>query len=128
MLSSTAPTLAWRGDEAIAVGGRGGSKIPTAVTQVLLNVLVDDDDLQRAVDRPRIHHQWLPDRILLEVDSLSPETLAALEARGHTTYIELNPQFLPKVHAVRLAPNGTFEAAADSRGPGVAGVVEPFPD
>ncbi|HXU31562.1 MAG TPA: gamma-glutamyltransferase family protein, partial [Thermoanaerobaculia bacterium] len=53
MLSSMAPTLAWRvlpeGEEAIAIGGRGGSRIPTHVAQVLLNVMVDGDSLAEAL-------------------------------------------------------------------------------
>ena len=39
MLSSMSPTIAWKDGEIVAVGGRGGSRIPTAVTQVLLGLL-----------------------------------------------------------------------------------------
>ena len=62
MLSSMTPTIAWRGAEAVALGGRGGSRIPTNVAQVLLALIADGDPLQTALDRPRLHHQWLPDR------------------------------------------------------------------
>ena len=124
MISSMAPTLAWRDNEALVVGGRGGSKIPTSVSLVILNLLVDGDDLQQAIARPRIHHQWMPDRILLEPDTLGGEIRLELERRGHTLSVELDPTRLPKVHAVRRLPSGGFEAAADPRGPGAAGVVE----
>jgi gamma-glutamyltranspeptidase/glutathione hydrolase len=124
MLSSMAPTIGWRGDESVVVGARGGGRIPTANLQVLLNLLVDGDPLQAAVDRPRLHHQWLPDLLRTERDALSPETMKILKEWGHE--IEEWDE-TAKVHAVRRLGEGWFEAAADPRGPGVAGVVDPLP-
>ena len=124
MLSSMSPVIAWKGKEAYALGGRGGSRIPTNTIQVILNLLVDDDPLQAAIDRPRLHHQWLPDQVDAEPDALSPETRAELERRGHT--IQITP-VAAKVHAVHLLPDGRVEAASDSRGSGVGRVVEPEP-
>ena len=118
MLSSMSPTIAWRaaddGTEVLAAGGRGGSKIPTNTAQVLLGVIVDGDALQQALDRPRIHHQWLPDRLQVEPDALAPETRAVLEARGHTLDVTAATA---KVNAARSLPDGTTEAASDPRGP-----------
>ena len=126
MLSSMSPTVAWRatagGVEVLAVGGRGGSRIPTATMQFLLDLLVDGDPLQTAVDRPRLHHQWLPDRLRFEADALAPETRAALEARGHRLE---EIEAVARLQAVRRLADGSFEAAADPRGSGVAGVVVP---
>jgi gamma-glutamyltranspeptidase/glutathione hydrolase len=124
MLSSMSPTIARRGEEIIALGGRGGSRIPTAVTQVLLNVFVDGDGLQEAIDRPRIHHQWFPDHIWAEDDALAPETRQALEKLGHTIDISSRDA---KVNAARRLADGRFEAAGDPRGPSSGGVVEPVP-
>jgi gamma-glutamyltranspeptidase / glutathione hydrolase len=123
MLSSMSPTIAWRGDEAVAGGGRGGARIPTATLQVLLNLWVDGDSLQAALDRPRVHHQWLPDKIYYEVDALSPETRAELERRGHTVE---ETRGIAQVNAVRWDA-GTVEAGGDPRGPGAGGVVDPRP-
>ena len=122
MLSSMSPVIAWKGKEAYALGGRGGSRIPTNTLQVLLNLLVDGDPLQAALDRPRLHHQWLPDRLDAEPDALSPETRAELERRGHKVEITA---VAAKVHAVHLLPDGRVEAASDPRGSGVGGVVDP---
>ena len=122
MLSSMNPVIAWKGQEAYALGGRGGSRIPTHTLQVLLNLLVDGDSLQAALDRPRLHHQWLPDRLEAEPDALSPETRAELERRGHAIQIS---RTTAKIHAVHLLPDGRVEAASDSRGSGVGGVVAP---
>jgi gamma-glutamyltranspeptidase / glutathione hydrolase len=122
MLSSMTPVILWKGKEAYALGGRGGSRIPTNVIEVLLNLLVDGDPLQTALDRPRLHHQWLPDRLEAEPDALAPETRAELERRGHTVLISSSTA---KIHAVHLLPDGRVEAASDPRGSGVGGVNEP---
>ena len=120
MLSSMSPTIAWRNGEALAVGGRGGPRILTGTAQVLLALLADGEPLQAALDRPRIHHQWLPDKLSAEADALSPETRAELKRRGHV--LDERPT-VGKVHAVRLRADGKVVAAADPREPGAAGVV-----
>jgi gamma-glutamyltranspeptidase/glutathione hydrolase len=85
---------------------------------------VDGDPLQAAIDRPRLHHQWLPDRLDAEPDALSPETRSEMERRGHT--LEITP-VTAKIHAVHLLPDGRVEAASDPRGSGIGAVVEPEP-
>jgi gamma-glutamyltranspeptidase/glutathione hydrolase len=122
MLSSMTPTLAWRGAEALAVGGRGGSRIPTHVQQVLSNLLADGDGLQAAIDRPRLHHQWLPDALRAEDDALAPEARAELARRGHTLVAGIP---LTRINAVRRLPDGTVEAAGESRSQSAAGAVVP---
>jgi gamma-glutamyltranspeptidase/glutathione hydrolase len=123
MLSSMTPVVAWRRGEVIALGSRGGSRIPTVTTQVLLNLIVDGDSLQTALDRPRIHHQWLPDEIVAEKDALSPDDMAELKRRGHS----VRPaDGLGEVAAVRVYSDGRTEAAADTRrNPGGADVLGP---
>ncbi|MCU0234506.1 MAG: gamma-glutamyltransferase [Thermoanaerobaculales bacterium] len=124
MLSSMSPTVAWRGAEVVVLGSPGGSRIPTATVQVLLNLIVDGDELQAAVDRPRLHHQWQPDALLAEPEALAPETASALVSRGHE--IRVVDQ-LGEVSAVRRS-GGVVSAAQDPRGPGAAGVVRPDGD
>jgi gamma-glutamyltranspeptidase/glutathione hydrolase len=124
MLSSMTPTIAWRGDEVIALGGRGGARIPTTTLQVLLNLAVDGDELQTAVNRPRVHHQWLPDELRVEPDALSPETRAELARRGHEIVVW---ERLGGVPVARRRGDGLLEAAVDPRRPGAAGVVQPVP-
>jgi gamma-glutamyltranspeptidase/glutathione hydrolase len=120
MLSSMAPTVAWRGAEVLVLGSPGGSRIPTAVTQVFLDVIVDGDTLETAVERPRIHHQWLPDELAYEAGALDREQQAALSRRGHA----LRPvDRIGEVDVVRRRADGTFEAAADPRGPGASGTA-----
>ncbi len=124
MLSSMSPTLAWDRERALVVGARGGSMIPTATAQVVIDVVVDGEPLQAAINRPRLHHQWLPDTLEYEPDALSPETRMALENLGHRLTIL---DTTAKVNAVMILQNGRLAAAADPRGPATAGIVTPYP-
>ena len=118
MLSSMSPTIAWRGSEVLALGSPGGSRIPTATLQVLLNLIVDHDTLQAAIDRPRLHHQWRPDEIRYESGALSESTAHELESLGH--HLRAATWRLGEVHVVHVLQDGALEAAADARGPGSA--------
>lgn len=122
MLSSMSPTIAWRGAEAIAIGSPGGSRIPTAIAQVILRLLVDDETLQKAIEHPRFHHQWRPDEIVLEAGAFTEETQAALRGLGHV--LRVSDWRIGEVNAVRLYANGSTEAVADPRGPGGAGRID----
>lgn len=82
-LSSMTPTILTRdGKFFMAVGAPGGSRITTAVLQVILNVIDFGMNAQDAIDAPRFHHQWLPDKLYLE-HGISPDTVALLKARGY---------------------------------------------
>jgi gamma-glutamyltranspeptidase/glutathione hydrolase len=82
-VSSMSPTIVLRGRRPVAcVGASGGPRIATATTQVLLNLVLHGMDPEAAVSAPRIHHQGLPDQLL--VDAETPEDVrVGLRARGH---------------------------------------------
>jgi gamma-glutamyltranspeptidase / glutathione hydrolase len=83
-LSSMAPTIVTRdGRPWMILGTPGGSRIITAVTLTILNVIDYGMDVQEAVDAPRIHQQWLPEETFVEARALSPDTRAILEGMGH---------------------------------------------
>jgi gamma-glutamyltranspeptidase/glutathione hydrolase/leukotriene-C4 hydrolase len=83
-LSSSAPVIVVddEGKVQFVAGASGGSKITTATAQVLLNVLSFCESVRDAVDRPRIHHQLLPDWISGERDYPQART-TELELIGH---------------------------------------------
>ena len=84
MLSSMSPTIVARDGRLVMVtGSPGGRTIINTVLHTILNVIDFGMNVQQAVDAPRFHHQWLPDRIFHERYGLSPDTVALLEARGH---------------------------------------------
>ncbi len=82
-LSSMTPTIVLKeGKPFLVLGAPGGSRIVTGVLQVLLNVIDFGMNVQDAIDFPRVHHQWKPDRLDIE-PGVSPDTLALLERLGH---------------------------------------------
>lgn len=69
MLSSMTPTLVLKnGKPYMVVGSPGGTTIPTSVFQTLVNVLEFNMNADDAVNKPKFHHQWLPDEIRIEKD------------------------------------------------------------
>ena len=86
-LSSMSPTLVFAPGAPervqLVVGAPGGPTIPTTVLQVIRNVVDHGMDPVRAVGQGRLHHQYLPDALMVERYGLEPATAAALEARGH---------------------------------------------
>ena len=117
-LSSMTPTIVTEGDRLrLAVGAPGGSTIITTVLQVLLNVLLYQMDVERAVAAPRLHHQWLPDRTSIEPWGLDVLTLEELRRRGH----ELQERSSwGNANAIEVTTEGYLEGAADPRGEGLA--------
>jgi len=87
MLSSMTPTILARdGRPVLVIGSPGGRTIINTVLQVVLNTIDFDMigiDFGRAIESPRIHHQWLPDVTTFEDWGFSPDTRRLYEAMGH---------------------------------------------
>ena len=83
-LSSMSPTIVSKdGKPLLVLGTPGGSRIPTAVVQTIINVIDYGMNLQAAVNAPRFHQQWLPAYTNLEDGTLAPEVHDRLVAMGH---------------------------------------------
>ncbi|MEO7108605.1 MAG: gamma-glutamyltransferase [Rhodoferax sp.] len=83
-LSSMSPTIVTRdGKPVIVVGTPGGSRIITAVTHTIWNMIDYGMNVQEAVDAPRFHQQWLPDVTNMDTFAISPDTRKILEGMGH---------------------------------------------
>ena len=66
-LSSMSPTIVLKdGKPFLVTGSPGGSRIITAMLQVITNVIDRHMPIAEAVGEPRLHHQWLPDEVLVE--------------------------------------------------------------
>jgi gamma-glutamyltranspeptidase/glutathione hydrolase len=85
-LSAMTPTIVLRKDGSFwfTVGSPGGPTIINTVLCVITNVVDYGMNIQQAIDAPRIHHQWLPDKLAFEPFGLSGDTQRALTSRGHT--------------------------------------------
>ncbi len=119
-LSSMVPTIVLKsGKPFLVLGAPGGSRIITAVLQVMLNVIDFGMNLQDAIDFPRIHHQWKPDRLDIE-RGLSPDTIALLKKAGYHIE-ETKPAVIARVEGI-LFDGGWLQGGHDDRGAGkVAG-------
>ena len=114
-LSSMTPTIVMKdGKVQIVTGAPGGSRIITAVLQIILDVIDFKLDIDKAVTAPRIHHQWLPDQTVVE-RTLPAEALRGLEARGHT--VRIGPSS-GAAHSIGVISGGAYEGAADGRSRG----------
>ena len=82
-LSSMTPTIVLEdGKLRFVLGSPGGARIITTVANIFLSVAEDRLNIQQAVDAPRFHHQYEPDKLFLE-PGFSPKTISALEAMGY---------------------------------------------
>ena len=116
-LSSMAPTIVLKdGKPFLVVGTPGGTRILTSVMEVIQNVIDFKMNIQDAVNFPRFHHQWRPDRLQME-PTFSPDTLKLLEQRGHKIDIVRN---ICEIAAIEFQDNGWLAGAADPRVEGKA--------
>ncbi len=115
-LSSMTPTIVMKDGKVFMVtGSPGGSTIISTTLESILNVVDFGMNMQQAVDAPRVHHQWLPDVVLVEPGYLTPETRSALEAMGHV-FEERSPWGANEAILVNPA-TGHLEGANDNRRP-----------
>lgn len=119
MLSSMAPTLVLKNQKPFLIlGSRGGSKIITTVAQVILNMTRFGLNPVEAVNQPRAHHQWLPDKITLEKNSYSVKVKQTLIRYGHNIEEEAPDG---DVELIYIDPLGLMTAASDPRRQGCSG-------
>jgi len=117
-LSAMSPTIVLdrAGLLLMITGARGGPRIITATTQVILNVIDHRMSLADAMSAPRVHHQALPDSIRVEAGGLAPEVVRRLEAMGHFLY---EPSSSGRVVSI-LRVKGGYEGMDDPRARGAA--------
>lgn len=116
MLSSMSPTIvAKAGRPVLVLGSPGGRTIINTVLGIIINHLVHGLPIQDAVDAPRLHHQWLPDKLLVEAGALSASTRATLEKMGHL--VEQRSGKQGSAMAITVRRDGTLEAGCDRRRP-----------
>ncbi|MDO6422020.1 gamma-glutamyltransferase [Saccharophagus degradans] len=110
-LSSMSPTLVLKGDvPVLTLGAAGGPTIINQVVQALVNNLDMGMPLDQAVAAPRVHHQWMPNRLTVE-GSLSESTQQALQEMGHEVKVWGN---FGATQAIGL-DSGDFKAVAEPR-------------
>jgi gamma-glutamyltranspeptidase/glutathione hydrolase len=116
MLSSMTPAILSKDGKLFMVtGSPGGRTIINTVVQTVLDVIDYGMNAQEAVDAPRLHHQWLPDRTDVERFGLSPDTIKILEGMGHVLR-QGGAQGVAQIIIVDPR-DGTLQGGSDRRAP-----------
>ncbi len=113
-LSSMSPTIVTEGDKAVfAVGAPGGPRIISGVFQALYRVMFNKFNIEDAIMAPRVHHQFMPDKLYIEKNRFSPNVIQALRKKGQQIKYINN---VAKVCGVRVNKDGLLEGYTDYRG------------
>jgi len=119
-LSSMSPVIVFAdGEPWFATGSPGGSRIISTVLQMIVNVIDHGMNIAAATHRPRMHHQWFPDVLMLE-PGFSPDTVKLLEERGHK--IQHTKSIYTYLQTIAVK-DGWFRGASDPRSPDGASVA-----
>jgi gamma-glutamyltranspeptidase/glutathione hydrolase len=120
MLSAMSPTIVLdpRGQLLLVTGARGGPRIISATSQIILNVIDHRMTLADAMSAPRLHHQSRPDSIQLETGGFEPAVIARLREMGHFVYEQRGVASAASIMRVK----GGYEGLDDPRGRGGAAV------
>jgi gamma-glutamyltranspeptidase/glutathione hydrolase len=118
MLSAMSPSIVLdpSGNVLMVLGSRGGPRIITSTSQVILNVLDLRMTLADALSAPRIHHQALPDTLRYEPGGLTSAVMDSLRARGYA--LGTLPVIGQVMAILRVA--GGWEGMVDPRSTGGA--------
>jgi gamma-glutamyltranspeptidase/glutathione hydrolase len=118
MLSSMTPTIVLKNKKPyIIVGTPGGTTITTSVFQTLINILEFNLNATDAVNKPKFHHQWLPDQIDVEA-GFPTATREKLKKMGYTIR---ERKSIGRTELIIVSEKGKIEAIADNRGDDHAG-------
>jgi len=117
-LSSMTPTVVFKnGKVVLVVGGSGGPFIISSTLQAISNVVDFGMDPRAAVSVPRIHHQWVPEKLFVDT-GIPVDVVQALEHRGH---VVLSLDFFSAVQMVQRNRHGFFAASDPRKGGEPAG-------
>jgi len=96
----------------------GGDMQPQGHVQVLTDIIDFGMNVQDAVNWPRFHHQWMPDRLILERVGFSADTIQKLGEAGYQ--IDFRDR-MGDCEAIEVAPRTGWKfGAADPRAYGKA--------
>lgn len=113
-LSSMSPTIVEKnGKTFMAVGAPGGPRIISSTFQTIYRVIFSEMDIDEAIQTRRVHHQYLPNKVIYDKNKYAPGTLQNLRSRGH----EVEAGWQGLVYGIILK-DGVLEGSFDSRGEG----------
>jgi gamma-glutamyltranspeptidase / glutathione hydrolase len=113
-LSSMTPTIVLEdGKLRFVLGSPGGARIITTVANIFLSAAESGLNIQQAVDAPRFHHQYLPDKLFVE-PGFAPDLVAALRKMGYT--VDISTRHWSNGECISVDPKtGELEGGQDNR-------------
>jgi len=113
MLSSMTPTIVLaKGKPYLVTGTPGGTTITTSVFQTLVDIIDFGLSTEDAVNKPKFHHQWLPDELFVEA-GFPADVQEQLKAMGYTL---TRRGSIGRTELIRITPDRKIEAVGDNRG------------
>ena len=110
-LSSMTPTIVFKdGKTLLVTGSPGGSRIITAVLQVISNIIDHGMNVAAATAAPRFHHQWRPDALFIE-PGFSADTVRILRRKGQ---VVRSSRLMGSTQSIMVMPDG-LAGASDPR-------------
>jgi gamma-glutamyltranspeptidase/glutathione hydrolase len=118
-LSSMTPTIVTKdGATVFVTGSPGGPRIISTALLTILNFVDYGMDVQQAVSAPRIHHQWIPDKLSVE-QAIPEDVIQGLRDRGHT--VQVSDWNWGAAEAIAIDPEtGWHTGGSDPRTDGLA--------
>ena len=113
MLSSMTPTIVLKNNTPFLIlGTPGGTTIPTSVFQTIVNIIDFKLSTDDAINKPKFHHQWLPDQIEVEKD-FPADVRDELIKMGYKIHKRGE---IGRTEVIKILPNKKMEAVGDNRG------------
>lgn len=113
MLSSMTPSIVLDKEKVYLVTGTpGGTTITTSVFQTIVDIIDFKLSAEDAVNKPKFHHQWLPDELFVEPE-FPKTTRDALEKMGYKIH---DRGHIGRVECIQILPGGKITAVGDKRG------------
>ncbi|CAH1997284.1 unnamed protein product [Acanthoscelides obtectus] len=118
-MSSMSPTIILndKGDVVMIIGAAGGSMITTSVAQIIVKHLWYGVDLKTAMDESRVHHQLMPNDLLIE-DKFKIEyekLLGQIEKIGHNIQFTYQADGFCAVTSISHVNSGNVVGVPDVR-------------
>lgn len=116
-LSSMSPTIVTQGNKTVlSLSASGGPRIITAVLQSMYRALINKFDMEKAINAPRVHHQFLPDILYYNKQEIQPDVFDKL-SKLHKME---DREWMGRANGVKLNEKNILEGAFDSRGEGAS--------
>jgi gamma-glutamyltranspeptidase / glutathione hydrolase len=114
-VSSQTPTIVARdGRVKLITGSPGTRAIPNTMACLLVSILDFEMPIQKAIEAPRMSHEWFPDQMSFETPERYPELMKSLNRLGHTV-VRYGPRPQGDAQTIWVIKPNRYLGVADRR-------------